>query len=687
MCKQVPSLRLFFPFLLGIIIWHAGLQEVPLSIYLTCVILFVVVFSILQMRAAFSKYKWNWANGVVVSLLLVFGGWGICKLQQTQLHPLHYSQLIGDSCVVKAEIVEALVQKPKSYKTIIQIQSYLKNEKEFQVIGSAYAYFTKCDTAPNLLPGTKIVLQAKPILLKPNGNPGEFNYAEYSLHNGITHSFFLTPNQYVVAQKSSFSLSSFFTICKMNCLAIIKKYITHAKAIGIAEALLVGDRNDIDADTWDAYQQTGIVHIIAISGMHLGIFYLQLLPLLLHMPFCKKHEKLTIFFCLLTMWFFSAMIGMPASVMRAAFIFTFIGFGRIFAKNSDPYNSLIISAFFLLVYHPNWILDVGCILSYAAIFGILLFAKPIEQLFYVSNKWGQEFIKTIATTLSAQIFTMPICLFYFHQFPLGLLVSNMLAIPITFIVLYVEIGILIFSLVPLIAKALAWICTNLILFLNSTIQWMSSIPYFNIQHIQISYAQLYLLMAAMIIYSWAILRKHGKSLLLGTACLVAYWIIHFQSNYLSMQQHKLIVHHAAKKSIVQIFDKNNYTILSKDTIEAGDVKNILQPAQQLYRANDAMLINSQQNEVCVFARCNSQSILIINHAIAQLPNTMAIDYLILSHNAKIPLQQIKNQFAPKHLIIDGSNSLWKIEQWKTEAKELHLQLFITAQQGAFVANL
>jgi competence protein ComEC len=326
-------------------------------------------------------------------------------------------------------------------------------------------------------------------------------------------------------------------------------------------------------------------------------------------------------------------------------------------------------------------------LSYAAIFGILLFAKPIEQLFYVSNKWGQEFIKTIATTLSAQIFTMPICLFYFHQFPLGLLVSNMLAIPITFIVLYVEIGILIFSLVPLIAKALAWICTNLILFLNSTIQWMSSIPYFNIQHIQISYAQLYLLMAAMIIYSWAILRKHGKSLLLGTACLVAYWIIHFQSNYLSMQQHKLIVHHAAKKSIVQIFDKNNYTILSKDTIEAGDVKNILQPAQQLYRANDAMLINSQQNEVCVFARCNSQSILIINHAIAQLPNTMAIDYLILSHNAKIPLQQIKNQFAPKHLIIDGSNSLWKIEQWKTEAKELHLQLFITAQQGAFVANL
>jgi hypothetical protein len=100
-----------------------------------------------------------------------------------------------------------------------------------------------------------------------------------------------------------------------------------------------------------------------------------------------------------------------------------------------------------------------------------------------------------------------------------------------------------------------------------------------------------------------------------------------------------------------------------------------------------MLINSQQNEVCVFARCNSQSILIINHAIAQLPNTMAIDYLILSHNAKIPLQQIKNQFAPKHLIIDGSNSLWKIEQWKTEAKELHLQLFITAQQGAFVANL
>jgi competence protein ComEC len=333
-------------------------------------------------------------------------------------------------------------------------------------------------------------------------------------------------------------------------------------------------------------------------------------------------------------------------------------------------------------------LDVGCLLSYAAIFGILLFAKEIEKRFYHPNCFVKKMVVLVATTSTAQVFTMPMCLYYFHQFPILLLLSNLLAIPITTYLLYSEIVIVLMSWCAPIAKAVAYLATKLILFLNKSILWMSTIPFFNIDNIQISYTQYFMLMLAMVAISWAFIKKQFKPLLVGLGLIAVFWMIHIAERQQALQQQKIVVHNANRKSMVQLFDGQKYYVMTTDTITASDVRNILHPTQLIYRANTPTqwpITTNETMSMCVF---DGKKIVNINQKFSNATTQLLqVDYLILSHNQGNSLEALMQQFDCKQWIADGSNSLWKIEQWKKEAATLHLPLYITAEQGAFVASL
>jgi competence protein ComEC len=689
MLARIPSLKLFIPFVLGIGIWQLLGQCLSWHFVIGCSVFFTVLLVIFQYTKNYYQYTYAWVNGISIFTIALLSGYTVCSLQQAQHHATHYSHAMHNSSIVTATVQEPLVAKPNSFKTVLRIKTIANGDTTKQVSGDAYGYFTKTKEAPTLQPGDVIMIQANAAPLKANGNPGEFDYAAYSARRGITHSIYITPLHYVKLARKNASLFTFFALQKIKCLRILDTYITNPKAQGIAQALLIGDRTNIDEQIWEAYKNTGIVHIIAISGMHLGLIYFQLVRLLLLIPIFKKNKKTTTMFAILLMWAFSCLIGMPPSVARAGVIFSIIGVGQLINRKNYTYNSLVFSAFVLLVIEPNWILDVGFLLSYAAIFGILLFAQKIDNRLYHPNKIWQKFTTDISTTIAAQIFTLPICLYYFHQFPVLLLASNLIAIVATTYILYAEILLLLMHFLGLtiVCHWLGKIIGVAIVWLNNCVLYLSKIPFFNIQHIQISMSQYVILFVMMSCIAYGLMHRHTKALIAASICLIGFWAMSIVYQKNAARQQLLIVHHAAKKSIVQVINGHNYKLISADSINHSDEKNILQPAQLVYYTQPKPNAIVVRNDAFILQTVSGKTILQLQKSINIDAAIPPIDYLILQHNAPINILQTVQQLQPKRIIIDGSNSLWKIEQWKTALATVSLQPHITNTQGAFVAHL
>ena len=197
-----------------------------------------------------------------------------------------------------------------------------------------------------------------------------------------------------------------------------------------------------------AYSNAGVVHLIAISGMHLALIYYFLLWIFARIPVIKKSKFTRLILVLGCLWFFSFLTGAPASVLRSAVMFTFIAIGNSFDKKNSIYNSLAISAFVLLCYDPFMLWDVGFQLSYLAVLGIVIFQKYIYNWLYFKNKIFNLGWKLASVSLAAQLLTLPICIYYFHQFPLLFLLSNMIAIPLSTVALWGCISIIAISPIP-----------------------------------------------------------------------------------------------------------------------------------------------------------------------------------------------------------------------------------------------
>ena len=192
------------------------------------------------------------------------------------------------------------------------------------------------------------------------------------------------------------------------------------KELGLAEALLIGYKDDLDKTLVQSYTNTGVVHIIAISGLHLGLIYWLLVQLLKPLQRRKYMKWLRPVIIILGLWLFSLLAGAQPSILRSAVMFTCIVIGETIAKKTSIYNSLALSAFGLLCWNPYWLWDVGFQLSYSAVLSIIIFMRPVYNLLYVKNKILDFFWKINAVTIAAQILTLPLSIYHFHQFPVYL---------------------------------------------------------------------------------------------------------------------------------------------------------------------------------------------------------------------------------------------------------------------------
>lgn len=686
--KEAPFLRLIVPLALGIITqWYL---QVPINVSSIALITSIVLYLLLQFNKSSIQFKLYWLNGIILNSILFAVGMLLVYFHDISHNQKWINNYYKNGNTVVAILQEPLSEKEKSFKALASVRYIINNDRAIPVEGSILVYFKKDSNLPKLTYGSQIIFSKTLQPINNSGNPGAFDYERYCKFQDIYHQAFLKPAEFVVFPKKNENVvKKFLFIAQEKTLGVFRKYIEGDKEKGLAEALMIGYKDDLDKNLVQSYTNTGVVHIIAISGMQLALIYGFLIIIFKAFTRFRFIRLLKPVIILIILWLFSLMSGASASVLRAAVMLSCIVVGESFSKKASIYNNLAASAFLLLCYNPFWLWDVGFQLSYTAVLSIVVFMKPIYNLIYIQNKSLDFVWQLTAVTLSAQVLTTPISVFHFHQFPNYFLLTNLIAVPLSSIILFGEILLCAFSFIAPVATWFGVILNKLIWLMNSFIEHMEKMPSSLWDNLQISVLQTVFIYVSIIATALWLIRKKKYYFKVGLAAVFGFTALRSLSFWQASRQKQMIVYNVPQHQAIDFIEGRDYlfkgdSILSDD----GFQQNFhLKPSRVMHRISEADELASIQHSGNIF-EFGPRRILLIDQNISFVPSgtRIKVDVIIISKNPSLKISGLANTFDCNQWVFDASNSNWKISKWQKECEQLHLSSFAVVDKGAFVLN-
>lgn len=342
--------------------------------------------------------------------------------------------------------------------------------------------FIKSDLLLNgLRPGDKIWLLGKLNKIEPARLPFEVDWSVYYLNKGIYYTMFIkSPTNLFIIENQQVGVQSLAYNLAENIKGLIEKnhWTNHTKQI--VKAMLLGDKDEMSVELKDAFSKSGVIHVLAVSGLHVGIIFLFVRSILLMLGIGKNHLFIYTVILIMSIWFYAFVTGLAASVTRASFMFSLITFGEVLRRKSSIYNTIACSAFFILLINPTRLFDLGFLLSYTAVLGIVSIFPILKLLVYNENIFIEKIWSALSVSISAQIGTLPIILKTFNVFPVYFLAANLIAIPLTGVIVVFSLVHTFIQSIPFlnsIASMSGSILEFLINFLSEILSYISLLPY------------------------------------------------------------------------------------------------------------------------------------------------------------------------------------------------------------------
>ena len=697
--KEAPFLRLFIPFSLGILLqWNFF----PRIEWIVGVMFFLAAALLIQsFSSILFRFRHTVITGLLVNGILITAGIMITHYNYLPNRPNWIGRHYKDSTVVIARLEEPLTEKARSYKAVASVRIILKNNQSIPVNGRIILYFQKDSFAvsdstnrssmQHLQYGSELLFSRSLQPIINTGNPGAFDYKQYAAFQDIYYQVFLTPVQWTpLPTNYANPFKKFLFSTREKIVALLQKNIEGGIESGLAEALLIGYKDDLDKELVQAYSNTGVVHVIAISGLHLGLIYWLLNLLLRPISKRKKAKWIKPLMIIAILWLFSLLAGGSPSVLRSAVMFTCIVLGESRERKISVYNSLAASAFLLLCYDPFWLWDAGFQLSYIAVLSIVVFSKPVYNLIYIPNKLVDHCWKLISVTIAAQILTTPISIYYFHQFPIVFLVTNLVAIPLSSIILLGEILLCAFSFFPELATGIGWIIQLLIKLLNHFIQYIDGLPFAVWSNLSISITQSLFLYGTIIGISCWLLQKNRRALMCALSGLFCFVILRTVSFSRAAEQRKIIIYNIPRHRAIDFINGRNYYFDGDSALLHDDfLQNFhLKASRVLHRINRSDSLPGLVNHHNFFIYGNTR-ILLVDKSLRPSTATQKLktDIIIISGNPRLYIKDLLAVTECKQIVIDGSNPIWKLNQWKKDCDEAGIAFHSVSINGAFVMNL
>lgn len=676
-----PFIRLVIPYCGGILLSEQVENLPDRTATMSCFALFTLTIGIhflIKKQVPVSTHLF----GICLNLLLLCSGSHLAMLQDQRKQSNWFGHQIDNSLLLVAEPEALPALGDKSARFTLKVKTQILNNGHPIPATGRFLLYLPLKQAENIQPGNLYLLPSEKLKpLTPSGNPGSFDFADYNKKKNIFHQIYLDTNQ----------LIAFSTTLSNRCkIWLTKAQKAALKAMDqnipqphnqLAKALLIGYREEVDKDLLTTYSQTGVVHVIAVSGMHLGLIFLILQRILIFPETRFPATKWIKFGLVLGFtWFFSAVAGSAGSIIRAASMFSIVLFAKILRKPLESLQSISLTAFLLLLIDPFWIWDAGFLLSFAALLSIVLYQAQIAKLILPKHPLMKALWELISVTLAAQLLTLPLCIALFHQVPVYFLPANLLAVPLSSFALIGTLILWITELIGIPIPLIGHLTSTLINWMNLGIFQISKLPGAVIQDINWSQSQVIIAYLIIILFSgWMNTRNQKLFLSLLTSCLL-FASIQLYLNIQHQKQQLLLIYHLPGKSITALISGNHSHFylnqFSPSTHPAIPASMRVLGIQEKHYSTQKLITHQQQR-------------IGIPHFQQELPLLLKTkpQYLLLTKNIFNLAPLLENKTRPGLIILDGSIPEIRAIQWSRQLKQAGIPVHNTWEKGAFIHSL
>lgn len=566
---QIPFVRIVIPITIGI-----GINMFfPMPINYISVFFSISIIALFFIWKIFKTHFNNYIFGLEFNIVFFLAGIALHTSHNHLNYQQHFTKTIGEYLLV--DISEPGQMRKNSIKCKATVLEVIQQGKSIAVDGNLLIYFEK-DSAilSQLKYGTRLLIKNTSQEIKGPQNPYEFNYKRYLAFNQIYRQAYITKNNFLVFDqlggnflwKIAYQAQAFFN-------ESLLKYVQGVNEIAISKALLYGYDDEIDPELVRAYSNTGTLHVLAVSGMHVGLIFWLINLVLKYFDKRQYQRYLKAIISLIIIWAYSLLCGLSPSILRASVMFSFVALGNMVKNKPNINNTLAASAFVLLLFDSNMLSNVGFQLSFLAVFGIVSIQKYFKQWFTFNHKFGNEVWNIISVSIAAQLATFPLGLLYFHQFPVYFIASNLLIIPLTTLVIFVAIAMIfmaglaqLFSLFSHVAMAFGWVVKWLIWVTNIIVLWLEKLPFSFISGIQINEIETILLFIAVAYTCNYFITRKQYLAKLGLLFFVLVFMVNGYEDYKIQQQKFITVYNINKTFAMQIFDGNKSILIADSSL-------------------------------------------------------------------------------------------------------------------------
>ncbi len=614
-----------------------------------------------------------WHFGLHTAIVSFLVGVLTCMCSFNPRNPNHYLHQLKK----KDGTHELTVELTEKLKTTAFSERYVCKVKTFdnqKSSGKILLNIKRTDVAFALPIGSLLWVKGS---LRENSkpkNPDQFDYGRYLENQQIYVQLYASYSEIKTAATPKKTLSYYADRLRHKMIQNLEKNHFGQKELPVLSALILGQQQDISAETLREYQYAGAIHILSVSGLHIGLVLLFVTFLLKPIPNTRKAAFIKLILVLLSLWGFGILAGLAPSVVRSATMFSFVAIGLYLRRSVNIYHTLVVSVLLILLVRPSFLFDVGFQLSYAALFFIVWLQPFLAGLWQPKNKIMKYFWDILTVSFAAQIGTFPLSIYYFHQFPGLFFLTNLAVLPLLGIIMALGVLVLFLAAFDVVWMPLLKVLEWGIWFLNQIISKVAAVESFVWKDIPLNSLLLFGWYAVVLtLFIW-LMKPSPKKAIIGLTSVFLLQTAYFFTFSNNQRQKELIVFHQKKNTLITV--RNGEKVIAYTNGKSKSDRAV----NPYLTANFCRMQKTVKLPRLYYFK--GKRILVLDSLMAY-KGIGKPDVLLLTQSAKVNLERLFEGWKPKVVVADGSNFRSYVKRWKSTCRKEKIPFHDTGEKGFY----
>lgn len=672
-----PLIKITISFIIGVFVSYYSKPSITIS----CILLgvFTILFSFFYLAAKRNKKQHLYFG---ISTYLIAFSTGICVLlfhtdTYDKSNYINYKKVFEEPHYITFTLREKLKSNDYNDRYIGLINGI--ENKTYS--GKIIVNIQKDSLQNPLIIGNIIRVKTTLKQTASSKNPNQFDYSKYLSDKQIYAQLYCKKSEITINKTIIKDIWYYSGRLHAAILKNLEKADFSKDELNVALALILGQQQEISSDIIKDYQYSGATHVLSVSGLHVGFIMLFIMFILKPIPNTRKGSAIKLASILISLAGFAVISGLSPSVLRSVVMFSFVAIGNHLRRSGNIYHTLLVSILLILLFEPYFLFDVGFQLSYLALFFIVWLQPILKKMASPKNKIVIYIWDALTVSFAAQIGTLPLCLYYFHQFPGLFFVTNIIILPVLSFIMIAGIIVMLIAIFRSPPFIITEIFEKSIFILNKMIHYVASFESFVIQDISFNFyymITLYLVIISTVI--WSKKPDYTKFVFAAISIILLQFSLIYTKKEIASEQ-ELIVYNVKKSSLISIRNGKDIILFSSDTTTDKSSKN--NAFNSYLVGNYGVLKKTQQVKNVLFFNASKISII---DSTGIYENKHQPDILILTQSAKINLDRLLLNIHPKIIIADASNRYAFLKIWETSCEKKNIPFHATAEKGFYKLN-